>query len=61
MFQAFRRLHPGLADGEGMGLVTVRRVLERLGGQVWFESAEGAGTTFYFTLPAGSLAGGTTP
>jgi PAS domain S-box-containing protein len=53
MFQAFRRLHPGMAPGEGMGLVMVRRVLERLGGQVWFESTEGEGTTFYFTLPAG--------
>jgi PAS domain S-box-containing protein len=53
MFQAFRRLQPGLAPGEGMGLVMVRRMLERLGGRVWFESAEGEGTTFFFTLPAG--------
>lgn len=57
LFQAFRRLHPGLAAGEGMGLVMVRRMLERLGGRVWFESAEGEGTTFYFTLPAGPAAG----
>jgi PAS domain S-box-containing protein len=59
VFQAFRRLHPGLAPGEGMGLVMVRRMLERLGGRVWFESAEGEGTTFYFTLPAGRSAGAT--
>ncbi len=57
VFQAFRRLQPGLADGEGMGLVMVRRMLERLGGRVWFESAEGEGTTFYFTLPAGPPTG----
>jgi PAS domain S-box-containing protein len=54
MFQAFRRLHADLAPGEGMGLVLVRRVLERLGGQIWFESCEGVGSTFYFTLPAAS-------
>jgi PAS domain S-box-containing protein len=57
LFQAFRRLHPGLAPGEGMGLVMVRRMLERLGGRVWFESVEGEGTTFYFTLPATPAAG----
>ena len=57
VFQAFRRLHPGLSLGEGMGLVMVRRMLERLGGRVWFESVEGEGTTFYFTLPAGPMAG----
>jgi PAS domain S-box-containing protein len=57
VFQAFRRLHPGHAEGEGMGLVTVRRMIERLGGRVWFESAEGVGTTFSFTLPAGPPAG----
>lgn len=53
LFQAFRRLQPGLAPGEGMGLTIVRRVLERLGGRVRVESAEGAGATFYFALPAG--------
>jgi PAS domain S-box-containing protein len=57
VFQAFRRLQPGLAPGEGMGLVMVRRMLERLGGRVWFESVEGEGTTFYFTLPSGSTTG----
>jgi PAS domain S-box-containing protein len=57
VFQAFRRLHPGHAEGEGMGLVMVRRMLDRLGGRVWFESAEGVGTTFYFTLPAGPPVG----
>jgi PAS domain S-box-containing protein len=51
VFQAFRRLSPGLAPGEGMGLLMIRRVLHRLGGRIWFESQENVGTTFYFTLP----------
>lgn len=57
VFQAFRRLHADRAPGEGMGLVLIRRVLDRLGGRIWFESAEGAGATFFFTLPAGPPAG----
>jgi PAS domain S-box-containing protein len=51
LFQALQRLHPDKAPGEGIGLAIVRRVLERLGGTIRVESAAGAGTTFYFTLP----------
>jgi len=53
MFQAFQRLHPDKAAGEGMGLTIVRRILERLGGTIRVESAPRAGTTFFVTLPAG--------
>jgi PAS domain S-box-containing protein len=53
MFQAFQRLHPDRAAGEGMGLTIVRRILERLGGTIRVESAPRAGTTFFVTLPAG--------
>ncbi len=52
VFQIFQRLHPTAAPGEGMGLAIVRRVMQRLGGEIWFESVVGVGTTFYFTLPA---------
>ena len=52
VFRAFRRLHPHMAPGEGMGLVLTRRVVERLGGRIWFEPADGGGTCFYVTLPA---------
>jgi two-component system NtrC family sensor kinase len=52
IFQIFQRLHPTVAQGEGMGLAIVRRVTQRLGGQIWFDSAAGSGTTFYVTLPA---------
>ena len=56
LFQAFQRLHPDRAAGEGMGLVIVRRILERLGGTIRVESAPGEGTTFFVTLPAGPAA-----
>jgi signal transduction histidine kinase len=53
LFRAFHRLHEHLAPGEGMGLLIVRRILDRLRGRIWFHSEEGVGTTFFLTLPAG--------
>ncbi|MEX3934672.1 ATP-binding protein [Paraburkholderia phymatum] len=51
VFRAFQRLHGDVAQGEGVGLALVRCMVERHGGRVWVESAEGAGSTFYVTLP----------
>jgi signal transduction histidine kinase len=50
LFGVFERLH-GEESGLGTGLATVRRVIERHGGEVCAEGAVGAGATFSFTLP----------
>lgn len=39
------------ATGAGLGLHISRRIIEQHEGRMWFESAEGRGSTFFFTLP----------
>jgi signal transduction histidine kinase len=51
LFQVFQRFHPQRAQGEGMGLAIVHRIVERHGGKIWAESREGEGTTFHISLP----------
>src|SRR2546425_358826 len=52
VFHLFQRLqlcdaHPG----SGSGLVICERIIERLGGRIWVESAPGAGAAFFFSVP----------
>lgn len=50
IFEPFKRLHGPEISGSGIGLATCKRIIERYGGKIWVESAEGQGATFYFTL-----------
>ncbi|MFC3228481.1 PAS domain S-box protein [Marinibaculum pumilum] len=53
VFKIFKRLHNEKAygPGTGAGLSFARKIVERHGGTLRFESVPGEGTTFYFDLP----------
>jgi len=55
LFTMFTRLDAMHARGHGLGLSIVRRIVEKLGGDVGVESTPGVGSRFWFTLQAASL------
>jgi signal transduction histidine kinase len=51
LFNQFTRLDQVRAEGHGLGLSIVARVIEKLNGEVGVESFPGQGSMFFFTLP----------
>jgi PAS domain S-box-containing protein len=54
IFERFRQGSDSLTrryEGSGLGLSISKSYVEMLGGKIWVESAEGKGSTFYFTIP----------
>ena len=52
VYKMFKRLHgrDEYGGGTGAGLTIVRKLIERHGGAVWFDSEPGIGSTFYISL-----------
>jgi PAS domain S-box-containing protein len=59
VFERFSRISGPRMEtfpGLGLGLYISAQIIRRLGGRIWVDSAEGQGSTFYFTLPLATTA-----
>lgn len=57
LFEMFTRFHPGQAEGCGLGLSIVHRIVTKLNGHIGVDSEPGAGSIFWFDLPTISVDG----
>lgn len=54
LFSLFKRLHRKTEfEGTGIGLATIKKIIEKHGGRVWIEGKVNEGTIIYFTIPKG--------
>jgi len=56
VFRRIRNAYTAKIEGKGVGLATVKTIVENHGGEIWVESQEGFGSSFVFTLPASAAA-----
>jgi signal transduction histidine kinase len=51
IFGMFQRLREVEAEGTGVGLSIVKKIVDMAGGKIWVESQKGKGTTFFVRFP----------